>query len=399
MNNQTSARLKVGVLFGGRSPEHEVSILTAKQVAGFLGKSYDVLPIYITRDGKWLTHESLLTDEALKNFEEALKKSSQLVITPDTSIQLIRNPLGAGIMKKAARLEIDVIFPVLHGLHGEDGSVQGLLELANLPYVGSGILASAIGIDKGVTKKILEANSIPTLDYLAFSRSEWEHDEDSVRTKILEKFNLPVIVKPARLGSSIAVEVASDIDELNMFVGSASKYDTKILIEPYLKNCIEVNCSVLGSEHPIASILEKPMKKEEFLSFRDKYMQGEPTSGMEGAKRELPARLAEDLTVQVKDLAVRTFQALGCAGVARIDFLIELDHGNVYVNEINTLPGSISFYLWDHEENGANRLSPPMLVQKLIEVALETFREKQRTRFHSDYKLLDNIDWFGLKKG
>lgn len=399
MNNQTSARLKVGVLFGGRSPEHEVSILSAKQVVGFLGKSYEVVPIYITKDGKWLTHESLLTDQALKNFEAALKKSSQLVITPDTSIQLIKNPLGTSLMRKAVRLDVDVIFPVLHGLHGEDGSIQGLLELANIPYVGSGILASAIGIDKVITKKILEANNIPTLDYLAFSRSEWEHDEDGIRNKILKKFNLPVIVKPARLGSSIAVEVASDIDELNIFIGSASKYDTKILIEPYLKNCIEVNCSVLGNENPIASVLEKPMKKDNFLSFKDKYMQGEPTSGMESARRELPARLPEGLTTEVQDLAVKTFRALGCAGVARIDFLIDNDNGSVYINEINTLPGSIAFYLWDGEENGANRLAPEMLVGKLIEIAFEIFREKQRTRFHTDYKLLENIDWLGLKKG
>ncbi len=389
-------RFEVGVLFGGKSTEHEVSIVSAMQVVQFLAGRHHVIPIYISKDGSWLTGEKL-TDLALyKNFDSLLKECFPVAFTPDTGLQVIKNPLPRGIFAKPEKINIDVVFPIFHGLHGEDGTIQGLLELSDIPYMGSGVLASAIGIDKAVTKQLLFANNIPALDYYAFTRYDWENLESETLKNIQEEFPFPIIVKPARLGSSIGVKVARDVDELSNVISIASRLDTKVLVEPYVKNCLEVNCSVLGNYNPIASTTEQPIRRGDLLSFEDKYIHEGSGRGMDNAQRIIPAPVSEKQNEEIQALALKVFKVLGCKGVARVDFLVDQDTGKIFVNEINTLPGSIAYYLWKEKPNS---LSPEQLVDRLIELAIEAHQEKKRTKFTTDQVLLNNINLLALKKG
>ncbi len=397
MNNSSQQpRYEVGVLFGGKSTEHEVSIVSGLQVVQFLAARHHVIPIYITKDGSWLTGEKLTDLSLYSHFEALLKDCSPVAVTPDTVLQVIKNPTAGGIFGKPQKIKIDVIFPIFHGLHGEDGTVQGLLELSDIPYVGSGVLASAIGIDKIVTKQLLAAQGIPVLAYYAFTRFDWENSENEILRNIQEKYPFPVIVKPARLGSSIGIKVAKDIDELSNTISIASRLDTKILIEPYLKNCIEVNCAVLGNDNPIASTTEQPIRRGDLLSFEDKYVHEGSERGMDNAQRIIPAPVSEKQNEEIQALAIQVFKIIGCKGVARIDFLVDQDSSKIFVNEINTLPGSIAYYLWKEEPHN---MSPEQLVDRLIELALEAHQEKKRTKFTTDHLLLSNINLLALKKG
>jgi D-alanine-D-alanine ligase len=396
-SSSKQTRYEVGVLFGGKSTEHEVSIVSAMQVVQFLAGRHHVIPIYIAKDGTWLTSEKLIDLSSYSHFETILKECTPVAFTPDPVLQVINNPMSRGIFGKAQSIKIDVVFPVFHGLHGEDGTIQGLLELTDIPYVGSGVLASAIGIDKIVTKQLLSAHTIPILDYYSFSRFDWENSESEILKEIQEKHPFPLIVKPARLGSSIGVKVAKDMDELGNTISIASRLDTRILIEPYLVNCIEVNCSVLGNEHnPIASTTEQPIHQGDLLSFEDKYIHEGRERGMDTAQRIIPAPVTEGTNQQIQALAIQVFKILGCKGVARVDFLVDRDSGKVFVNEINTLPGSIAYYLWKEEPH---KMSPEQLVDRLIELALESYQEKKRTKFTTDQVLLGNINLLALKKG
>jgi D-alanine-D-alanine ligase len=389
-------RYEVGILFGGKSTEHEVSIVSAMQVVQFLSGRHHVIPIYISKDGIWLTSEKLTDLSLYSHFEALLKECSPVAFSPDTGLQVIKNPLSRGIFGKAEKVSLDVVFPIFHGLHGEDGTIQGLLELSDLPYVGSGVLASAVGIDKDVTKQLLSHQGIAVLEHVAFTRFDWEKDESAILKNIHARFSFPVIVKPARLGSSIGVKVARDADELSNLISIASRLDTKILVEPYLKNCLEVNCSLLGNYEPIASTTEQPLRRGDLLSFDDKYIHEGRERGMQSAQRVIPAPLTDRQNEEIQALAIRVFQALGCKGVARVDFLLDLEEGKIYVNEINTLPGSIAYYLWKEKPHF---LSPEQLVDRLIELALEAHQEKKRTKFTTEQVLLGNINLLSLKKG
>jgi len=293
----------------------------------------------------------------------------------------------------------------MHGLHGEDGTIQGLLELANLPYTGSGVLASSICIDKILTKVILSGFGLPVLDYAWFYRSEWEQDEAAVLRKIESRLQYPLIIKPARLGSSIGVVKASNQDELKFNISVASHYDSKIIVEPFVQNRLEVNCAVLGNagaaspQHaPRPSVCEQPISRADLLSYEDKYLHGQSGRGMEGAKRIIPAPISAELTAQIQKMAVQAFEAVDAAGVTRVDFLLDQDTGKVYVNELNTLPGSIAYYLWQHEANPGGSLSPQQLVDELIELAHHRFQDKNRSKYGSDQLLLQNIDLMSLHK-
>ncbi len=397
MNNSTPMpRYEVGVLFGGKSTEHEVSIVSALQVIQFLARRHHVIPVYISKDGSWLTGEKLTDLASYKNFDSLLKECVPVAFTPDTDLGAIKNPLPRGVFTRAENVKIDVVFPIFHGVHGEDGTVQGLLELSDIPFVGSGVLASAIGIDKAITKQILFANGIPALDYAAFTRNDWENHESDTLQEIQEKFLFPVIVKPARLGSSIGVKVAKDLDELSNVISIASRLDTKILVEPYVKSCLEVNCSVLGNYDPIASTTEQPIRRGDLLSFEDKYIHDGSGRGMDTAQRVIPAPVTTQQNEEIQALALKVFKVVGCKGVARVDFLVDQDAGKVYVNEINTLPGSIAYYLWKEKPHS---LSPEELVDRLIELAFEAHQEKKRTKFTTDQMLLSSINLLALKKG
>ncbi|KPU44588.1 D-alanine--D-alanine ligase [Oxobacter pfennigii] len=391
-------KLNVGVLFGGRSVEHEVSVVTGLQVVENIDKTkYDVTPIYISKDGDWYTGEELLNIKSFKNIEDLLTKLRKVFLPPVPSLNsLFYYPFKTGFFKREAEtLKVDVIFPALHGMHGEDGTVQGLLELSNIPYVGSGVTGSAVGMDKIIMKDILKANDIPIVNYTWFFRKDYERDKDSVVKNIESKVKYPMFVKPANLGSSIGISKAKNVGELIYAIEIAIKYDRKIIVEEGVINPAEINCSITGREDEVfASTLEMPVTWQEFLSFDDKYMSGNSQKGMKSATRKIPAPIPDEKSDEIKELAKKTFMVLDCSGISRIDFLMEKDTMKIYVNEINTMPGSVAFYLWEPE--GVDFKS---LIDRMINTALDAHREHNRNIYTFDTKLLLKASSGSIKGG
>jgi D-alanine-D-alanine ligase len=361
-------RLRVGILFGGRSGEHEVSLNSAASILTALDRAkYEVVPIGITRQGRWLVGSN--ADRLLPGVLENGKPVTASV--DPTGPKLI--PLNSTLVKAGAGgPEIDVIFPVLHGTFGEDGTVQGLLELAGIPYVGAGVLGSAVGMDKDVMKRLFRDAGLPVVPWLMFLRGEWREDAARVRRAIHNKFRFPLFVKPANLGSSVGISKVHKARELDPALNLAAQYDRKILVEIGVDGR-EIECSVLGNDRPEASVPGEVIPVNEFYDYDAKYVK-------EGSELIIPARLTPRQTQQVQELAIRAFQAVDCAGMARVDLLLERKTGSLLVNEINTIPGftSISMYpkLWE-----ASGVSYTRLVDRLIELALERHREKACTRY------------------
>jgi D-alanine-D-alanine ligase len=393
MRNASGRKQVVGVVFGGRSVEHDVSIVSAQQVIRAMDTAkYEIVPLYVTREGKWLTGDPLAD---LKTFQAAnldeLIGIKETVLSP--SIQhhgVITPPLVGGLFAKNTARRLDVVFPVIHGTHGEDGTLQGLLELADLPYVGCGVLASAVANDKIATKALLRENNIPMIDYVAFRRDDWLIDRDVVLTDLESKLTYPMIVKPATLGSSIGIARGENRDKVAAAIDIAITFDRRILVESVLVGAIEINCALLGNAEPRPSVLEQPISYEEFLSFNEKYMRGGSTEGMKGAERRIPAPIAEELTKEIQDYAVRAFKAIDGRGTARIDFLVK--DSTVYLNEINTMPGSLAFYLWS--EMG---MKPAQVVDELLTLARDAIAEKRRTVYNYKSGLVDQAAARGLK--
>ena len=391
MPNQT-----VAVLFGGRSVEHEVSVISGHQVMDALDQAgFPVLPIYINKQGDWYAGAGLHNLDLYREqtFHAAgLKNVYRVSLSPDRSIrQLVVHPGAAGgILGKSPKLWADVCFPVLHGTHGEDGSMQGLFELADVPYVGSGILASAIGMDKVLQKRVLEQAGIPTLDCLEVSRAEWEADADAVVKRVESTYSYPVMVKPVCLGSSVGVSRCADRTALNEAIDLALELDERALVEEALTDFIEINCSVMGPPER-ASACEQPMGYEAVLSFDDKYKHGgkkvggakAASAGMAGLRRQIPAPIGEAMTMEVQGLAVKAFRAIDASGVVRVDFLYEPSKKRLLLNEINTTPGSLSYYLW--EEEGVRF---DQLVATLVQIALDRHEEKRATVYSFSANLL-----------
>jgi len=390
----------VAVLFGGRSVEHEVSVISAHQVMDALDQAgFPILPIYITKLGDLYAGEGLHNLELYREqtFHAAgLKNVFRVGLSPDRSVrQLVVHPVaGGGLLSKGPKLWADVFFPVLHGTHGEDGSIQGLFELADVPYVGSGILASAIGMDKVRTKRILEEAGIPTLDCLEVSRAEWTADPDAFAAEVEKKYPYPVIVKPVCLGSSVGVTRAADRAALTDALDLALEIDVRALVEEALTDFIELNCAVMGPPER-ASACEQPIGYEAVLSFDDKYKHGGKklggaktgtgagSAGMAGLRREIPAPIGDALTAQVQELAVKAFRAIGAAGVARVDFLYQAAGKRLLLNEINTLPGSLAYYLWE-----VDGLRFDQLVSMLVQSALDRHEAKRATTYSFTANLL-----------
>jgi D-alanine-D-alanine ligase len=387
-------RYRVGVVFGSRSTEHEVSVISAMQVMQFLSERHAVVPIYITKSGVWLTGRALVKMSAFKSGSVYDLDLSRVVITPDTELQAVQNPLAKGLFARGRKLELDIVFPVLHGAHGEDGTIQGLLELADIPYVGAGVLASSIGMDKIATKAVLKENGLPVLDHVWFTRSDWERDHSAVVTEVCNRLRFPVIVKPSGLGSSIGVQKAVDVEELQSAIDNAIHYDQRILVESSIENLQEVNCAVLGNHDPIPSVCEQPVARGALLTYGDKYLHDTSDSGMAGATRVIPAPIEPELTERIQKLAVRAFRCIGGLGIARIDFMLDRDTQAIYVNEVNTMPGSISFYLWK-----ASGIAPDQLVDRLLDLALDAHRDKHRSIYSVDTPLLQQSDMLALKTG
>jgi D-alanine-D-alanine ligase len=393
MSNRT-----VAVLFGGRSVEHEVSVISGHQVMDALDQAgFPILPIYITKQGDWYAGEGLHNLDLYREqtFHAAgLKNVYRVSLSPDRSVrQLVVHPgASGGLLGKSPKLWADVFLPVLHGTHGEDGSMQGLLELADVPYVGSGVLASAIGMDKVRQKRVLEQAGIPVLECVEVSRAEWEADADAFLKQAESKFRYPVMVKPVCLGSSVGVSRCADRPALTEAIDLALELDGRALVEEALTDFIEINCSVMGPPER-ASACEQPMGYEAVLSFDDKYKHGgkklgksqtsAQSAGMAGLRRQIPAPIGEALTAEVKKLAIKAFHAIDASGVVRVDFLYQAAKKRLLLNEINTTPGSLSFYLW--EEEG---LRFDQLVAALVKIAIARHEEKRATVYSFAANLL-----------
>jgi D-alanine-D-alanine ligase len=368
----------VGVAFGGRSVEHDVSIITGLQALGVLSERHTPVPIYIARSGRWYTGEAL-RELSVYQQDGGDPDAEEVHFDLHNGRLLKAAPGGGGLLRSRRSspepIELDVVVLATHGTQGEDGCLQGALELARLSYVGPPVGAAAAAMDKLTTKAVLAQAGLPALEHLALRREQWEQDGAAVRARVRERFEFPLYVKPASLGSSVGVSRCGSDAELAEALELVFELDRVCLVEPAVEGGIEVNCAVIGrpGAAPRTSLCEQPVAAASFLSFEDKYMSDGKGEGMKGAARLIPAPLSDALTAQVQDLAARAFTAFGCAGVTRVDFLIDTEE-RVYVNELNTIPGSFSFYLW--EPAG---LPFADLMDELIDFALADHREALRT--------------------
>lgn len=382
----------VGVVFGGRSVEHDVSIVTGHQIMrAFDYNRYDVVPLYIDRDGKWFTGVPLMD---LKNYTlnlTDLMGVQEVILSPSTKDHgIIINP-SAGLFSKSRTLRLDYVFPAIHGSHGEDGTLQGLFELADIPYVGCGVVASAIANNKIMSKVVCRQYQIPVLDGVSFTRDEWDQDDNRVLQQVIQHLGLPVFVKPATLGSSIGISKATDEKSLRNSLTMALNFDSQVLVEVAAQDCIEINCAVMGhGYHVRPSVLERPISYDEFLTYEEKYLQG--GGGMKGAERIIPAPISAELTEAIQGAAVTAFQAIHGSGIARLDFLLNEKTGEFYLNEINTLPGSLSFYLWQ-----AEGLTARQVVEELLKIAESVNRIKRGNTYNYQTSLVELTAQRGLK--
>lgn len=391
-------KTKLMVAFGGRSVEHEVAIISAVQAMNYLDKDkYDILPVYIMKDGTMLFSRDFLDINVFRRtkLEEMKKSYTNVLVTQmgGKSVIIGLHP-KKGLRKAEIISEIDVALPVVHGTCCEDGTLQGWLETLGVPYCGCDVMASAIGMDKDLFKLALQAADIPTLPHTAFLSKDWSEDKDSVIAKIEAMFSYPVIVKPANLGSSVGISKAKDRVSLIEAVDLASSFAGKILVERAVTNLREINCSVLGdSDDCAASECEEPVMQDEILSFQDKYLSSGSSKGMTSLKRRLPAEIDIDKRNEIQNISNQVFKLIGASGVVRIDYLMDVDDGNkVYVNEINTIPGSLSFYLWE-----ATGLKYKDMLDRLIELAFKRNRTRDSLMYTYDSNILDGVSGFGSK--
>ena len=385
-------KFRVGIIYGGRSGEHEVSVASAASIIRHLDpERYESVPIFIERNGRWnISNEGPTVTSAAEVIQKAepqkIKNSSQdrethFVAYPskETILSIERLPVTNDQELTANAIVtgvgLDVIFPVLHGPYGEDGTVQGLLELANIPYIGAGVAGSAVGMDKAITKKLFQASNLPVVKYVFISRNEWKQTPEAVKTKVRKELRFPVFVKPANLGSSVGISKVQTIDKLAAAVSIASDFDRKIVIEEAVSEAREIECAVLGNEDPVASIPGEIVPSREFYDYEAKYLDT-------GSRLLIPAPLTRTQTETVQQLSVQAFRTLECAGMARVDFLLDGHTKKIFLNEVNTIPGftTISMYprLW--EASGVNYAA---LLDRLIHLALERHQEKQTLRINN----------------
>lgn len=376
----------IGVFFGGRSTEHEISVISASQAMHAINKDkYDVVPIYISKQGKWYTGNALLDIQNYRNTTELLTQVEEIYMEPtfgDYNIYKKKRSLfGSSILK-----HLDVVIPVLHGSNGEDGIFEGVLETIGIPYAGCCTLSSANGMDKITMKMILKSCGIPVVDYVWFTDKEWFARRNEIIDQIEREIGYPVIVKPANLGSSVGIGRARNREELIEKVDGAEIYTTRIIVEDMVEELQEINCSVLGDcDECEASVLEEPIKSGEILSYEDKYVGGtKGAKGMQASQKRIPANLPQEETKRIQFLARETFRVLSCHGVSRVDMIIDRKTRNIYVNEINTIPGSLSFYLWE-----ASGISFEQLMDRLVELAIKRKREQGMKTVSYDHNIFN----------
>ncbi|PIR55193.1 D-alanine--D-alanine ligase A [Candidatus Peregrinibacteria bacterium CG10_big_fil_rev_8_21_14_0_10_36_19] len=362
---------KIAIIFGGKSGEHEVSLVSASSIVKVINeRSFEVIQIGITESGRWYTGENCLDKFKSKNLEGL------------TEIFISTDPERIGfIPENGGFIAVDVCFPVLHGPFGEDGTIQGLFEMMNVPYVGCGVLASSTAMDKLQCKAIWEAAGLPVVPYIGLGRSAWEKDSELVLREVKEKLKLPLFVKPANMGSSVGITKVKEWNDLKAAINEAANYDNRILIENGL-NVREIECAILGNDDLVASPLGEIIVGGEFYDFNDKYVNGVSRS-------QIPAEISDDLSKRIKEMSIKAYRLLNCSGLSRVDSFIDKDTGDIFLNEINTLPGftSISMYPKMMEAYG---MSYHSLIERLIELAFERYedRKKNRVNFNS------GSDWF-----
>lgn len=377
-------KTKLGLIFGGRSVEHEVSIITAIETMNHMNKEkYEIIPIYISKQGLLYTGDILFDLEAYKNMEELMKKVNQITIVNDgEKVNLLRYPIkkfGENIINT-----IDVAFPVMHGTNGEDGTIQGYLELINVPYIGCDILSSSIGMDKIIMRKVLKESGLPVLDYVTFYSMDYMKNEEKYIEEINQKLRFPVIVKAGNLGSSVGIKKAKDSKELEEAIEFSMKFSDRIIIENAVVNLKEINCSVMGDMVDAeASECEEPVSTDEILSYTDKYLGGSKTEGMAASDKKLPADISDEIRDKIRKLAVEAFKVLGCSGVSRVDFLLDKDTNEIYINEINTIPGALSYYLWE-----ATNKTFTQEIDELVELAYKRQRQREKRVYSYDQNIL-----------
>ena len=406
-------KLKVAVLFGGASVEHEVAVISGIQaIMNMDPEKYDVVPVYLTKDSEMYIGSGIGTIEKYKDIPTLLAESQRVILARDEGEvyivpfpkkkpglfgRLFGGSSGVSGSGSGDRIHIDIAFPIVHGKMVEDGTIAGYLRMLGVPFVGPDVGASALGMDKYASKVVLQEAGVPVLPGVTFNTGDYR-DIDGIVSKIEEMIGYPVIIKPVDLGSSVGISVARDRAQLIDAVDDAFTYAHIILAEHAISQLREINCAVLGDDRDaIASECEEPLHTDEILSYRDKYQRGGSkgggSKGMAGVSRKIPAELSAEERDRVRTLAVRAFQALGCSGVARIDFMIDEATGALYFNEINTIPGSLSFYLWEP-------LGMPYkeLLNRLIRLSLDRKREEETLTFSFDSNLLDGASLSGAKK-
>lgn len=366
-------KTNIGVFFGGCSTEHEISVISASQAMSAIDRSvYDVTPVYITKQGHWYTGDALFDVSNYRDIPSLLEKCTEVYMEPvrdDYNLYTRKKKLfGSNVCTT-----LDVAIPVLHGAYGEDGTFEGILDAIAIPYAGCNVLASANGMDKITMKMIMQACDIPVVDYVWFTDKEWFARRDELIKKIEDKLGYPVIVKPANLGSSVGISRVANREELIEKVDVAEKYSTRIIVEHMVDNLKEINCSVLGDcDDYQTSVCEEPIKSGEILSYEDKYMGGTKSAkGMQASQKRIPADLPVEMSDRIRFLAGETFRVLSCHGVSRVDVIVDDDTKEIYVNEINTIPGSLSFYLWE-----ATGIPFDKLMDRLVQLALKRKREQ-----------------------
>ncbi len=386
-------KIKLGVIFGGCTVEHEVSIITAVQAMNNINiDKYDIIPIYISKDRTWYTGKMLMDIDVYKDFESLKKYASEVTLVKKENGFFLQKTKG---LFRRDVTELDIVFPIVHGKGVEDGSVAGFLDLIGIPYVGPHILGAALGQDKVVQKQVLEASGINIPAYTWFYDTDYLNDNKEI-LKNIKKLKYPVIVKPANLGSSVGISVAKDEVEVEEAINEAIKYDNKIVVEQMISNLMEVNCSVLGNyEYQETSAIDEMITKNSFLTFSDKYLSGAKgkktgikTPGkMSSSDRVIPARISKEVEEKVRDMAKKTFKALNLSGIARIDFLIDKKTNEVYVNEPNTIPGSLAFYLWNYTGKDYKTL-----LDDAITIAIKDYKNNSKKVTSFESNILSNFN-------
>ena len=388
-------KISIAVFFGCRSVEHEVSIISAVQAMRAADREkYELFPVYVAKSGAMFHSNKMFEIENFRDIEKLISDSEEVTFLRRQN-GVFMHPVEKKAFKKVSDIKIDLAFPIVHGTNCEDGTVAGYFEFLGLPYISSDIISAAVGMDKAVFKDVLKNAGLPVLDCVRFTSREYMLDAASVTGKIKDEVGFPLIIKPVNLGSSVGISKVETPAGLDDAVRLAASFADNILAERAVLNLREINCSVLGDEDScIASVCEEPFMHDEILSYKDKYEGGAkegPSKGMASLGRKIPADIPDELSEKIKDISCRIFKAIGASGVVRIDYLLDGKTGDLYANEINTIPGSLAFYLWE-----ASGMSYRLLIDKLVDIAFRRERKRDNLKFTIDTNILSGVS-FGSK--